>query len=220
MTDTKRVRVSSVVRASFLALVALVAAGAQAQPYFDPSGLFPSPKYVQQDPLIMPFTSGWLIRGMSFTVGSGRIVPPGSGFLISNFTFTSDFDLSPPGGPFTSESGSGNGMAKIQFDHVSGTTEFYTTELLALNLTSGPALVRESPTMASFGGFSRTPSGGGWQVDSFFDVFTELSLDGGQSWVPSSQGATHFGGTPEPCTLLVLGAGAALLRLRKKRKNN
>ena len=45
--------------------------------------------------------------------------------------------------------------------------------------------------------------GGGYQIDSFFDVFTELSVDGGQSFVPAFN-PTHLVSSqtivPEPAT--------------------
>ncbi|MFI5316746.1 MAG: hypothetical protein ACHQ6T_13685, partial [Myxococcota bacterium] len=67
----------------------------------------------------------------------------------------------------------------------------FSAEILAMSLSVsssyGPLLVRESPTKASTGQTTITPQGGGlFQIDSFFDVFTELSVDGGQTWIPSS----------------------------------
>jgi len=51
----------------------------------------------------------------------------------------------------------------------------------------GPLASRESPTLASTGETRITPSPGGFMISSFFDVFTELSLDGGKTWSPASQ---------------------------------
>ncbi len=46
--------------------------------------------------------------------------------------------------------------------------------------------IRESITQASDGQTSITELGGGlYHIDSFFDVFTELSVDGGSSWIAS-----------------------------------
>jgi hypothetical protein len=63
-------------------------------------------------------------------------------------------------------------------------------ELLAMDLTgvNFPAgvRVRERPSVASPGQGQADDQGGGlWRIESFFDVFTELSLDGGQLWSPS-----------------------------------
>ena len=62
-------------------------------------------------------------------------------------------------------------------------------ELVALSLVStvDPMVrVRESPTLASAGGMTMTSDGlgTGGTFASFFDVFFELSLDGGASWAP------------------------------------
>ncbi len=63
-------------------------------------------------------------------------------------------------------------------------------ELVAMSLVSiaNPMLrVRESPTLSSTGTMTlfSDGSGTGGTFDSFFDVFAELSLDQGQTWVPS-----------------------------------
>ena len=56
----------------------------------------------------------------------------------------------------------------------------------------GQIMLRESPELASAGQTSvqpATPAAGGgeqWTVDSFFDVFTELSVDGGNTWIAST----------------------------------
>jgi hypothetical protein len=43
---------------------------------------------------------------------------------------------------------------------------------------------RESPFQNSTGPASVRAETGGYQIESFFDVFTELSLDGGMTWYP------------------------------------
>jgi hypothetical protein len=60
---------------------------------------------------------------------------------------------------------------------------------------SGPSMpagirLRESPTLASTGQTTiRSNATGGFYVSSFFDVFTEISLDGGSTWHPASGGS-------------------------------
>lgn len=73
----------------------------------------------------------------------------------------------------------------------------YDTEMLQLDLSGGTlppgVLIRESPTLQSTGKTTIDPSpGGGFKVDSFFDIFTELSVDGGQSWMPSEGSPGHM----------------------------
>jgi hypothetical protein len=76
-----------------------------------------------------------------------------------------------------------------------GDLTIFDTEMLQLDISGGtlPAgtMIRESPTQASTGRTTERPGAGGYYIDSFFDVFTELSLDGGQTWMPSDNGAGH-----------------------------
>jgi len=75
-----------------------------------------------------------------------------------------------------------------------GTTTF-DTEMLQLDIGGGTlppgVLIRESPTKQSTGKTTERPGAGGFYIDSFFDIFTELSVDGGQTWMPSDNGAGH-----------------------------
>jgi hypothetical protein len=81
---------------------------------------------------------------------------------------------------------------------------FYDTELLQLDIAGGTLppgmLIRESPTLASTGKTAISPApGGGFVIDSFFDVFTELSTDGGQTWLVPTGPPSHMrftGSTP------------------------
>jgi len=95
-----------------------------------------------------------------------------------------------------------------------------------MSLTGGPVMIRESPTKASTGKTSIIPLGPGgsgpYHIDSFFDVFTELSLDGGQSWIPKAgpRGTrVTLGGVPEPSSIMLAGWAliglAGLVRRRK-----
>jgi len=65
------------------------------------------------------------------------------------------------------------------------------TEIVSMNLTGvspwGPLMLRESPTRPSLGRIVQQTPGADFPADSFFDVFTELSVDGGQSWLPVEQ---------------------------------
>ncbi len=81
----------------------------------------------------------------------------------------------------------------------SGGARFFNTEMLALSLSGGGlptgVMVRESPSKASLGRTSvRASSDGQNYIGSFFDVFTEISLDGGVTWSPSTGSPTVFKG--------------------------
>ena len=61
---------------------------------------------------------------------------------------------------------------------------------------------------------------GTFQMDSFFDVFTELSTDGGQTFVKSltsSRMETSYNFFPEPSTLAILAIGTVAISLRGNR---
>jgi hypothetical protein len=65
----------------------------------------------------------------------------------------------------------------------------YDAELVELSAAHGTlppgCMIRESPTQVSIGKVSCTDVSWGYVCDSFFDVFTDVSLDGGQSWASS-----------------------------------
>jgi PEP-CTERM motif len=124
-------------------------------------------------------------------------------------------------GPFVSMSASGTAEVRTlgKWGVPTGT---FSAELLAMDLSGsssdGPFMIRESPSLASHGQTTITPLGGGqFQIDSFFDVFTELSLDGGVNWIPS-QGPSRVVllAAPEPSALGLLASGAALVLLRRR----
>ena len=95
------------------------------------------------------------------------------------------------------------------------TTGTFDTEMLSMSLMGGPGpiMIRESPTKASTGKTSISgPAGGPYHIDSFFDVFTELSMDGGQTWMKSNvdeMGESHSThvvlGIPEPASIVLVG---------------
>jgi hypothetical protein len=91
----------------------------------------------------------------------------------------------------------------------SDTTGEWPVEMVGMSLsgvgTTPPfVMIRESPTLPSLGQTRITDIGGGqYHIDSFFDVFTELSFDGGTNWFPST-GPTHVNLVPEPSSVLLL----------------
>ena len=100
-------------------------------------------------------------------------------------------------------------VATMVFGKTGNTTGTFETEMLSMSLSGmtpfGEVMIRESPTLPSLGVTSVSDIGGGmYHIDSFFDVFTELSIDGGQSWIPS-QGATHVDLCPEPTSVALVG---------------
>ncbi len=123
--------------------------------------------------------------------------------------------ISVNGSPSQSTNASGN-IDTVAFGKGPGnTTGTFQTEMLAMSLNGnspfGPYMLRESPTLPSLGQTSISDIGGGlYRIDSFFDVFTELSIDGGATWIPSVS-ASHVVLSPEPGSLILFGLGVFAL---------
>lgn len=130
--------------------------------------------------------------------------------------------LSVNGSPFVFANATGP-VDTLVYGKVGNITGTFQTEMLSLSLSGsspfGPFLIRESPTLPSLGQTTISNIGGGlFHIDSFFDVFTELSVDNGATWIPS-QGPTHMDlTTPEPSILAVVGLFAGLFVLRGLQK--
>jgi hypothetical protein len=150
--------------------------------------------------------------------------PPLGTTNIHGFGSTVNMMLSTDSGNnFFPQSAPGNVMVQVFHDSDLGNTSFFDTEMLQLDLSGGtlPAgvMIRESPTLPSLGQTSITDLGGGqYRIDSFFDVFTELSFDGGQSWIPQDNGPTRMTLVPEPTSALLVLAGAGVCGLRRSRR--
>ena len=71
----------------------------------------------------------------------------------------------------------------------SGDRRVYTTELVTFQLADGMpdgVVVRESPDLVSAGPAVVTPTADGLhRVEAHYDVWLEISLDGGRSWEPA-----------------------------------
>ena len=67
----------------------------------------------------------------------------------------------------------------------------FDTEIVQMNLSGsgfiGPVAIRESPTKQSLGKHTIRSDPRGYRISSFFDVFTEISPDGGETWIPSDR---------------------------------
>ena len=138
---------------------------------------------------------------------------------IEMFDSTATGNVSVGGGPFNPITLTGP-VQTVVFNKVGNTTGVFNTEMLALNLSGGGVMLRESPTLASTGVTSITDVGGGnFQIDSFFDIFTELSVDGGRTWIPSN-GPTHVSlqPIPEPGTAALLTAGLVLFAFGRRKR--
>ena len=105
-----------------------------------------------------------------------------------------------------------------------GAADQFDIEIVSMDL-SGPVIpipgttsnleIRLSPTIPSVGWNTIADLGADdFAVDSFFDVFTELRVDGGD-WKPAS-GAVHMNLIPEPATLGLLLGGLVMICHRRR----
>ena len=149
--------------------------------------------------------------------------PPPGGTQVHNFGSLVQANVVSPilNGPVAAPA---NVAVRVESTMDAGNQRFFDTEMLALNIAGGNlppgVMLRESPTRQSLGKTTITQlPGGGYHIDSFFDIFTELSLDGGQTWTPSD-GVGRVTLVPEPSSvvLAILG-GAGLITLARRRRS-
>jgi len=171
----------------------------QATATFPPAGSYNSPRVE-----ITRFPNGLLARRYRHSIRIPPIIPRPWPCLtcppdIFEFPAPLLFEFSVNGGQ-TWQEGQAQSLVQVMVDQtmMPGGVMKFDTEMLRLEAlipvagTPGVRL-RESPTRRSMGLTRVTDSPSlsrPFNVDSFFDIFTELSLDGGQTWSPSSE-PTH-----------------------------
>ena len=179
---------------------------------FVPTDLFPSNgKYETESGTLINWPSGLSLRYLGNRDFSQFDSLPtlGSGWKIFNFNSTMAYQISYDGGLIWN-----NGIAQafnsIRLNHVAdtGTSRYFDAEVLALNIAGGmlPAAVifRESPGLSSSGKIKVTDVINGYLIESFFDIWLELSVDGGLSWTPAlSPIRIEFSYYPEEYSFLI-----------------
>jgi hypothetical protein len=174
------------------------------------NNLFPplSGEYLDKGGWFAFYANGIVISNVHQHAFTSAIPPPLPGYTTSHtFGEKVDLEVSYDGGStFTHATAPATvGVqitARLGDD---GTTEYYDTEVTGLGISGGTLLegvqIRESPTRASLGRTTSSAVGGGatYQMDSFFDIYTEVSTDGGFSWLYTTVGPATVYLRPVPC---------------------
>jgi autotransporter-associated beta strand protein len=125
-------------------------------------------------------------------------LPPLGGSSPATFTSQLDFNFSTNGGiTYAPLSATVQNSAIIIHSQDTGGVSFYDLTLTQFDFTAPGVMGRISQTLPSNGEETVTPIPGGYTINSFFDVFTELSIDGGNTWLPAL-GPAHLEGRPDP----------------------
>ncbi|MGA2625353.1 MAG: T9SS type A sorting domain-containing protein [Bacteroidota bacterium] len=135
---------------------------------------------------------GYYARNFAWHSWSASVAPPSlHGSTTSSFTSQLDLEYSTDGGSsWISAHVTPNNGIQITSTIDDGTARFFNVELIEMDVSGGTLpsnwLIRESPTRVSMGGHACHTITGGYECESFFDVYLELSLDGGLDWSPAS----------------------------------
>lgn len=152
---------------------------------------------------------------------------PGPGILIVNpFDIGGSLTLTRDSGGTRMSMDSTRAEMSILGDSNNGPStalRSYDIELISMSLTSIQLppnwLLRESPTLASTGLYStELPPDrieATFLVDGFFDLFMELSTDGGNTWTPADAAMTMTL-VPTPSSVALLAMGGVLVCRRRR----
>ncbi len=209
-------------RCLFLALV-LVAGIHQtnAQPvvpeFFNQSNLLPPTNTVYiSTTQFASYANGIVLREVRLRGFTQGFVPPMLGNSQTNgFNSVVDLQLSTDAGA-TFQPATATAIVLVHLTHSSdaGGKSSFDTEMTQMTISGGSlptgVMLRESPTLASTGKTTIRSVSGGYMISSFFDVFTEVSLDGGSSWTPSQQ-SVHLETRNDPATVTQVSEPTQLL---------
>jgi len=194
-------RRGSILLACLLVLAAVYALPALAQEppsYFVPSDLFPTQgTYYGPPEAGVAFASGVVIRNFVHRDLAFNSHPPSlGGHATLSTSGIVDYMISYDGGG-TYAPGTSSSNDNIFLDHNTdtGATRHFNTELLQWDFSvgsGGMTRIRESPTLQSLGAMTLKSVTGGDLISSFFDVYLELTLDGGLTWQPAISGPIHL----------------------------
>jgi len=148
------------------------------------------------DYISFTFPSGGTMYGRNFSEGSLTVPIPPPPYFGTNYYDPSNtlatMELSSDASNWIPAQASGPILVTISNTTATGsTTSTFATQLRTLDLAGdsqfGPFMLRASPTKPSLGQHTIRSDPRGYRVSSFFDVFVELSIDGGNTWIPANR---------------------------------
>jgi hypothetical protein len=158
---------------------------------YEPSDDVPPPDDSYTGGFHAEWASGWTFNDYTEHDSFGVTGPPPQTSTPQTHQFPSRVTagLSSDGGAtFRCVSAPAQTSVKLSLTNSVGCTNFYSTEMTQLDISGGslpPGIMfRQSPTKRSLGQLTVQPAaGGGYLMNSFFDVWPELSTDGGTTWM-------------------------------------
>jgi hypothetical protein len=223
-------RLNFLASAGFAIACTLAPLAAFATPYFSPNNLLPPDLLISGPSQQVMYANGMKMSELRLTEPDFKVAIDDASPPAVNIRFNVSVQLL---SGLAMNAGLDNDCDG-QVDIIPTGGGYFTSAISGLQM-SGPnmpvgVMIRESPTLASNGGGSCLPVPGGYMIDSFFDIFTELSVDGGNSWSPvtnysldggqtwhDGQYPMHIETTPEPGSLALLALGGLAVVRRQRR---
>lgn len=190
-------------------------------PWFRTTALFPTPGSSYEslmtdtnppagsDMLVFNSSGGGVVYGRDF-VDSGFpnpiTLPAPNSMLVYTDAVMSTFQVSFDQTTWYAAQATGTVSVVVSNTTPAGSSlNTYATEITQMNLDGTvpgfgnlPLMLRASPTLPSLGQHTVQPDPRGYRISSFFDVFTELSTDGGTTWVPADRSIRMTASAPPP----------------------
>ena len=163
------------------------------------------------------YASGVIISNVAHRIFTQGILPPIPGApQTHNFSSTIELQISMDTGITWQPVVITNAGVTVQvgWNSTAGNEFIYTNNMRALS-ASGSGLptgvkIRQSTMSPSLGQTRIYPTPGGYWISSFFDVYTELSIDNGLTWAPASSPA-HMALRPDPALVVAAAAPRSVL---------
>jgi hypothetical protein len=213
----------------FVVLAGLCSSAVQAaQQTFWPVNEWPPPTWrfasTNDTPMVISVPGLGTIYARRFQLTNlfNPITPPALGSTTSYSYGNSllNFELSLDNAAWVPGQASGPVTMSLQHTNDAGASRLFETRLLQMDMPGttpfGTFLIRQSPTVASIGQTIITTTNGGYLISSFINAQWDMSIDGGNTWIPTvSVVYLELGGPPGdmPPTALISHLGTNTVQI-------